>query len=72
MFIDANILVNSRIPLATEHDTARASLERAVQNAEPLRISRQVVHEYLAVVTRPQTWSVPITREDALRGRCPR
>ena len=33
---------------------------------EPLRISRQIVREYLAVVTRPQTWPVAITREEAL------
>ena len=66
MFIDTNILVNSRIPTAPDHHTARASLERALQNSEPLRISRQIVREYLAVVTRPQTWPVPITREDAL------
>ena len=33
---------------------------------EPLRISRQVVREYLAVVTRPQAWSIPVARADAL------
>ena len=31
-----------------------------------MRISRQVVREYLSVVTRPQTWPVAITRDDAL------
>ena len=45
---------------------ARASLEHAFRDPEPLRISRQVIREYLAVVTRPQTWPVSITREDAL------
>ena len=66
MFIDTNVLVNSRIPGAPDHDAARASLERAFRNHEPLRISRQVIREYLSVVTRPQTWPVGITREDAL------
>lgn len=66
MFIDTNVLVNSRILEAPEHHLARARLERAVQQAEPLRISRQVVREYLSVVTRPQTWTVPITLPDAL------
>ena len=66
MFIDTNVLVKSRIPGAPDHDVARASLERAVRDAEPLRISRQVIREYLAVVTRPQTWPVSITREEAL------
>ena len=66
MFIDTNILVNSRILEAPHHETARAMLEHALQGEEPLRISRQVAREYLAVVTRPQTWPTAISREDAL------
>ena len=66
MFIDTNVLVNSRIPSAPFHETARQRLEEASQGLEPLRISRQVLREYLAVVTRPQRWSPAITLEDAL------
>ena len=66
MFIDTNVLVNSRITGAPDHETARASLERAFADPEPLRISRQVIREYLAVVTRQQPWPVNITQEDAL------
>ena len=66
MFIDTNVLVNSRVPGSPNHDAARASLERAFRDPEPLRISRQIMREYLAVVTRPQTWTVAITREEAL------
>ena len=66
MFIDTNVFVNSRIPDAPDHDIARKRLERALHSDEPLRISRQVVREYLSVVTRPQIWQVAITREDAL------
>ena len=66
MFIDTNILVNSRILEAPDYDVARARLDRAIRKREPMRISRQILREYLAVVTRPQTWAVAITREDAL------
>ena len=66
MFIDTNVLVNARILSAPGHGVARASLERAFRDTEPLRISRQVIREYLSVVTRPQIWSVAIAREDAL------
>lgn len=66
MFIDTNVLVQSRVPGAPDHDAARAGLERAFQHTEPLRISRQIMREYLAVVTRPQTWPVAITFEEAL------
>ena len=66
MFIDTNVLVSARILEAPDHDRARAQLERAFQDLESLRISRQVLREYLSVVTRPQTWSIAIAREDAL------
>jgi predicted nucleic acid-binding protein len=66
MFIDTNVLVNSRVPGAPHHDAARSGLGRAFRDPEPLRISRQIMREYLAVVTRPQTWPVAITREEAL------
>ena len=66
MFIDTNVLVRARILEAPDHQFARAALARAFQASEPLRISRQIVREYLSVVTRPQLWSVAIAREDAL------
>ena len=66
MFIDTNALVKSRIPGAPDHDAARSILDHAFRDPEPLRISRQVTREYLAVVTRPQTWPVAINREEAL------
>ena len=66
MFIDTNVFVNSRVPGAPGHDVARDRLQHALHGDEPLRISRQVVREYLSVVTRPQTWPVSITRDEAL------
>ena len=66
MFVDTNVLVKARILEAPDHVIARASLQRAFDEPEPLRISRQVLREYLAVVTRPQTWSVGIARDEAL------
>ena len=35
-------------------------------SGEALRISRQVLREYLATVTRPQPWSPPIAMDAAL------
>ena len=66
MFVDTNVLVKARILEAPDHEIARDILENAYAEPEPLRISRQVLREYLAVVTRPQTWLVAIAREDAL------
>ncbi len=66
MFIDTNVFVGSRFPNASDHDVATARLERAIQSDESLTISRQVVREYLAVVTRPQGWRTALTQEQAL------
>ena len=66
MFVDTNVLVKARILEAPDHERARAILERAFAEPDALRINRQVLREYLAVVTRPQTWAVPLSREDAL------
>ena len=66
MFIDTNILVYARIPGAPDHDMARAWLDRIFRELEPMRISRQVVREYVAALTRPQTWSDPLTQHEIL------
>lgn len=46
------------------HDAGRRALDRAGE--EQPALSRQVLREYLAVVTRPQTWSVPLPRTQAI------
>ena len=66
MFIDTNVLVYSRIYESPHHQTARTGLERAIRNGEPMRISRQIIREYLSVVTRPATSAAPITLMEAL------
>ena len=39
---------------------------KAAEGQEALRISRQILREYLATVTRPQAWSPPVPMDDAL------
>ena len=67
VFLDTNVLVRARFTAAPAHDVARARLRELVGGVDQPRISRQVVREYLAVVTRPQTWSVPLIMPAALR-----
>ena len=66
MFVDTNVLVYARIVEAPQHQAARDRLENARQRTEPLRINRQVLREYLATMTRPQNWRVPLTRQQIL------
>ena len=54
VFIDTNVLVYASRPTVPEHGAARAALGRLEASGCEAWISRQVLREYLAVVTRPQ------------------
>lgn len=66
MFVDTNILVYATRRSSSFYQPRRRALLRARQIGEPLCVSRQVLREYLAVVTRPQAGVVPFTMEKAL------
>jgi predicted nucleic acid-binding protein len=55
VFIDTNILVYANLALSPFHDKAVASLREFEDIGLDLYISRQVLREYLAVMTRPGT-----------------
>ena len=61
MFIDTNILVQARVMEGPHHQAALNALGRALQSDDPLHISRQIIREYLSALTRPQTWTSPIS-----------
>ncbi len=65
MFADTNVLICSRVSETPNHHLARAMLQRALRSPEPVRISRQIIREYLSGITRP-TWDGHIAPEDAL------
>ena len=67
MFVDTNVLVYARVLEAPNHDLARELLGRALASDDPAQLSRQVLREYLAVMTRPQTWPVSLTREEVIQ-----
>ena len=66
MFVDTNVLVAVRFVTAPHHRIAVSNLDRLGNSPETLRISRQVLREYLVVVTRPQSWSTPLPMADAV------
>ena len=66
MFLDTDVLVLARFEAAPRHRLARRRMREAGNSGEILRISRQVVREYLATVTRPQRWSPPVGMNEAL------
>ena len=54
VFIDTNVLVYAARTLAAQHAAAVAAFEAVAQRPASLWISRQVIREYLAAMTRPQ------------------
>ena len=66
MFIDTNVFVPARNIQAAAGAQARSALAQAQESGEVLRISRQVMREYLSATTRPQSWSSPLSMADAL------
>lgn len=59
LFTDTNILVYTSVTAAPFHQVALRSLERLYDAGTELWVSRQVLREYLAARSRPQTFSLP-------------
>jgi predicted nucleic acid-binding protein len=60
IFIDTNVLVYASIASAPLHQHALQAILGHERSGIALWVSRQVLREYVAVVTRPQTFSQPI------------
>jgi toxin-antitoxin system PIN domain toxin len=63
-FVDTNVLVYAAVRSAPFHDQARNAVTQLAAD-EPLSLSRQILREYIAVMTRPQTWGRPLTLAEA-------
>lgn len=63
LFIDTNVLVYANVAESPLHEQALGALRTAHQSERPLWISRQVLREFIATRTRPQTFSQPSTPE---------
>jgi predicted nucleic acid-binding protein len=59
VFLDTNVLVFSNATQAPLHQTARQAIQRLDVAENEIWISRQVLREYLATLSRPQQFSKP-------------
>jgi predicted nucleic acid-binding protein len=66
MFVDTNVLVYATQVTSPHRAAARTALRDHTKGRARLRLSRQILREYLAVVTRPQLFANPITMAEAL------
>lgn len=60
IFVDTNILVYSTITLSPFHSAALIQLNDLAAAGHPLWISRQILREYLATLSRPGVVTTPI------------
>jgi predicted nucleic acid-binding protein len=65
-FIDTNVLIYASRERAPQHGSAVELLRRVAREGGPTWISRQVIREYLASVTRPQPSEPALTPEQAV------
>ena len=66
VFLDTNILVKANVASASLHEEARKAIQDLAAGDYMLWISRQILREYLTVVTRPQTFMKPLPMAVAL------
>jgi predicted nucleic acid-binding protein len=64
-FIDTNVLIYASRERAPQHELAIEMLRRVAHEGGPTWVSRQVIREYLASVTRPQPSEPALTPEQA-------
>jgi len=62
--VDTNVLVRSTTAAAPEHARARMAVAR-LRAQGPVAVTRQILREYLAATTRPQSWSRALTLAEA-------
>jgi predicted nucleic acid-binding protein len=66
VFVDTNVLIYSTRPSSSFHEWAQSALNDAVASESRIAVSRQVLREYLAVVTRPAGRSEALSMADGL------
>ena len=60
VFVDTNILVFANTASAPIHAEAQAALQSFAASGTELWISRQILREYLATLSRPQSFTAPV------------
>lgn len=61
IFVDTNILVYANVASCPENARARARLEELASAGSEFWITRQVLREYMAILTRPQAFAKPVS-----------
>lgn len=60
LFVDTNVLVFASVPEAPLHATALSAIQHWTRAGAELWMSRQILREFLATLSRPQTFGDPV------------
>ncbi len=66
IFVDTNVLIRANVATAPNHEEALACLKTLGKSSTERWISQQILREYLANVTRSQTFMSPIPMAAAI------
>lgn len=61
VFLDTNVLIRATVESAPFHKEVYEAVNRLRKTDYNLWVSRQVLREYAAVLTRPQTYTTPLS-----------
>lgn len=61
IFIDTNIVIRLTIASAPNHHQVKRAVNQLWDSGADIWISRQVLREYVSVLTRPQTYTQPLS-----------
>jgi predicted nucleic acid-binding protein len=76
LFLDTNVLIYASVREPPEHHLVNKFVEQHLKKGTILYISRQILREYLAVLSRHQSFTTPMSKEILLiwlaawRDRC--
>lgn len=66
LFLDTNVLVYANVAESPFHTQALGAIQKAHRTGRPLWVSRQILREYLAILTRPQAFTQPLPRDTVI------
>lgn len=67
IFLDTNVLIQLHIPSAEKHEDVTRAVKRLLEENHKIRISRQVLREYAAVLTRNQPYAPAASGTDVAK-----
>jgi len=66
VFCDTNVVIRLNVAETPEHLVVKQAMTNLIANNNQLWISRQVLREFCMVLTRPQTFPIPVNAKEVV------